>query len=84
MDSLFTEPVLDRLVSLDNCDGYIVLVLDPDTHESDAHGPFSGIEAIHLADQFRRDFDSADLAEVEVTVTRWHRPTPTNDSDSVA
>ena len=78
MDPLYsplTASMIDKLVELDACDGYIVLVLDPQTHDADAHGPYNGIDATDVADQLRRDFDTAGLPDVEVTVTRLHRPT---------
>lgn len=77
MDAQFNElsrSQLDRLVELDACDGYIVLVVDPQTDEADAHGPYDGLAATGAADRFRRDFDSAGLPDVQVTVTRLHRP----------
>lgn len=77
MDAQFipwSVPELDRLVELDDCDGYIVLVVDPETREADAHGPFDGLSATDEADRFRRDFDSAGLPDVQVTVTRLHQP----------
>jgi len=76
MDPLYsplTASMIDKLVELDACDGYIVLVLDPQTHEADAHGPYDGIDATEAADQLRHDFDTAGLADVEITVTRLHR-----------
>jgi hypothetical protein len=51
-----------------------VVVTDPETHESDAHGPYSGPIALCIADGFRRDFNSGGLADVEVNVTRLHPP----------
>jgi len=70
--------LLDKLVELDACDGYIVLVLDPQTAETDAHGPYDGMGALDVADRLRQDFDIAGLPDVEVTVTRLHRPAAGN------
>jgi hypothetical protein len=72
--------LLDKLVELDACDGYIVLVLDPQTAETDAHGPYDGLAALDVADRLRHDFDTAGLPDVEVTVTRLHLPTPAEHS----
>jgi hypothetical protein len=68
------EQFLDRIAELDACDSYIVLVVDPQTRESDAHGPYPGPVALCVADGFRRDFNSGGLADVEVSVTRLHPP----------
>ena len=40
---------------LTQCDGYVVLAVDPQTGEVDAHGPFDGMTATVKADQLRRD-----------------------------
>lgn len=69
------EQLLDRIAAeLDVCDSYVVLVADPQTQESDAHGPYSGPVALCVADGFRRDLNSDGLADVEVSVTRLHPP----------
>jgi hypothetical protein len=68
------EQLLDRIAELDACDSYIVLVADPQTQESDAHGPYSGPAALCVADGFRRDLNSDGLCDVEVSVTRLHPP----------
>jgi hypothetical protein len=49
---------IERLLTLDACDGYVVLVVDPDTGESDAHDPYDGPTATTTADRLRRDFDT--------------------------
>jgi hypothetical protein len=64
---------LRRIHELDQCDGYLVIVVDPRTGEADAYGPYDGLTATSRADRFRGDFDQADLADVLVTVTRFHR-----------
>lgn len=64
------------LAELDVCDGYVVLVVDPVTGDSDAHGPFSGPVAAHDADARRREFDAENLWDVLVSVVRLHHPTP--------
>ena len=38
---------------LTHCDGYVVLAVDPQTGEVDAHGPFDGLTATIKADQLR-------------------------------
>jgi hypothetical protein len=68
------EQLLDRIAELDACDSYIVLVTDPQTRESDAHGPYAGPIAVCIADGFRRDFNEGGLGDVEVRVTRLHPP----------
>lgn len=59
---------------LDTCDGYVVLVVDPQTEEIDAHGPFDGITATHEAAQRRAEFDGDGLGDVQVAVVRLHVP----------
>lgn len=60
---------------LTHCDGYVVLAVDPQTGEIDAHGPFDGLTATIKADQLRRDFDHGGLEDVTVGVVRLHRST---------
>jgi hypothetical protein len=60
---------------LTQCDGYVVLAVDPQTGEVDAHGPFDGLTATLKADQLRRDFDSGGLEDVTVGVVRLHNTT---------
>lgn len=64
----------DQLASLYHCDGYVVLTVDPETGEADAHGPYDGFEATRHAHRLRTDFDRAELADVLVQVVRLHRP----------
>lgn len=64
----------DQFMSLSDCDGYVVLVVDPETGEADAHGPYDGLGATGHAQQLRSDFDRAELADVQVRVVRLHRP----------
>ena len=66
--------LLAAAAELDGCDAYIVLVIDPETAEVDAHGPFEGVEATLRADEFRRELDRDDLRDVLVRVSRLHRP----------
>jgi hypothetical protein len=68
--------LIDRLIELNACDGYVVLVVDPETGEADAHGPYDGLNATVVADRLRTDLDRDDLADVAVAVTRLHRPRP--------
>jgi hypothetical protein len=68
--------LIERLLTLNACDGYVVLVVDPDTGEADAHGPYDGLTATAAADRLRRDFDTDDLADVGVSVIRLHHPAP--------
>jgi|GEM_PF-2065405 len=60
---------------LTRCDGYVVLAVDPQTGEIDAHGPFDGLTATVKADQLRRDFDRGGLEDVTVGVVRLHNST---------
>ena len=64
----------DQFASLFDCDGYVVLAVDPETGEADAHGPYDGLGATRHAQQLRSDFDRAGLADVLVHVVRLHRP----------
>lgn len=57
---------------LGQCDGYVVLAVDPQTGEVDAHGPYDGITATVKADKLRRDFDQGGLEDVTVGVVRLH------------
>jgi hypothetical protein len=66
--------LIDQFLALGACDGYIVLVVDPDTREVDAHGPYDGLSATNLADGLRTEFDLDELADVQVTVVRLHHP----------
>lgn len=59
---------------LDSCDGYVVLVVDPQTEEIDAHGPYEGLAATHRAAQLRAEFDDDGLGDVQVAVVRLHIP----------
>jgi hypothetical protein len=68
--------LIDRLIELNACDGYVVLVVDPETGEADAHGPYDGLNATVVADRLRTDLDRDDLADVAVGVTRLYRPRP--------
>ena len=61
---------------LTQCDGYVVLAVDPQTGEVDAHGPYEGVAATLRAEELRRNFDSDDLRDVVVRVSRLHLPTP--------
>jgi hypothetical protein len=70
--------LIERLLTLDTCDGYIVLVVDPNTDEADAHGPYDGLTATTTADRLRFDFDTDDLVDVGVSVIRLHHPGPTD------
>ena len=66
----------EQLASLHDCDGYVVLTVDPETGEADAHGPFDGLGATCHAQRLRREFDRAELADVQVHIVRLHRPRP--------
>lgn len=59
---------------LTQCDGYVVIAVDPQTGEVDAHGPYDGLTATIKADRLRREFDQGGLEDVSVGVVRLHRP----------
>ena len=46
--------LLAAAADLDECDGYVVLVFDPETGELDAHGPYEGVEATLRAEEMRQ------------------------------
>jgi hypothetical protein len=52
----------------------VVLLIDPHTGETDAHGSYSGMEATVTADRFRRDCGASGLADVQAGMIRLHRP----------
>ena len=59
---------------LDRCDGYVVLVLDPITGESDCDGrSLEMTEAGQEATRFREEFSLREFDEVFVELVRWHR-----------
>jgi hypothetical protein len=60
------------VADLDDCDGYVVLAVDPQTGEVDAHGPFAGMEALEAAEGMRDTLDREELDDVVVRVVRWH------------
>jgi PT repeat len=69
-------PQVDWLTAqaeLDECDGYIVLAVDPQTGEVDAHGPYPGFDALEVAESLRRTLDHEELDDVVVRVVRWHQ-----------
>ncbi len=69
-------PQVDWLAAqaeLDECDGYIVLAVDPQTGEVDAHGPYPGFDALEVAESLRRTLDREELDDVVVRVVRWHQ-----------
>jgi hypothetical protein len=68
-----TDVMLERVHDIDACDGYLVVVSDPDTGAVDAHGPFDGIGAAMEADRRRHELDAEELDDVVIRVVRWHR-----------
>ncbi len=66
--------LISAAADLDLCDGYVVLVFDPETGELDAHGPFEGIAATVCAERLRRQFDDDELSDVLIRVSRLHQP----------
>lgn len=63
---------IGTIAALDDCDGYVVLAVDPQTGEVDAHGPFAGLGAVHAAQDLRATFDREELDDVVVRIVRWH------------
>ena len=63
---------LAAVSELDDCDGYVVLAVDPQTGEVDAHGPFVGMAALQAADEMRETLDREELDDVVVRIVRWH------------
>jgi hypothetical protein len=63
---------LTAVAELDDCDGYVVLAVDPQTGEVDAHGPFVGMAALQAAEEMRETLDREELDDVVVRVVRWH------------
>ena len=49
-------------------------LVDPETGEMDAHGPYEGFEATLRAEELRRNFDGDGLPDVVVRVSRLHLP----------
>lgn len=72
-DQLAQIDWVEAQTELDRCDGYVVLAVDPQTGEVDAHGPFPGIDAIEIADDMRATLDREGLDDVVVRVVRWHQ-----------
>ena len=66
--------LLAAALDLDVCDGYVVLVFDPETGELDAHGPYEGVAATLRAEELRRGFDADHLRDVVIRVSRLHAP----------
>lgn len=66
--------LLAAVEDLDECDGYVVLVFDPQTGELDAHGPYEGVDATIRAEEMRSEFDSDGLRDVIVRISRLHEP----------
>jgi hypothetical protein len=66
---------VERVAALDECDGYVVLMVDPQTAEVDAHGPFGGPEAAVAAESLRSSLDAEGLDDVAVRIVRLHLPT---------
>ena len=60
---------------LTQCDGYVVLAVDPQTSEIDAHGPYDGLTATVKSDRLRHDFDRGGLEDVVLRVVRLHHAT---------
>jgi hypothetical protein len=62
------------MAALDDCDGYVVLVVDPQTAEVDAHGPYGGPDAAIAADSLTTSLTAEGLDDVVVRIVRLHLP----------
>jgi hypothetical protein len=60
---------------LTQCDGYVVLAVDPQTGEVDAHGPFDGLTATCKPTSSAATFDRGGLEDVSVGVVRLPQST---------
>lgn len=65
---------IEAVAALDDCDGYIVLMVDPQTAEVDAHGPYGGPDATVAADSLKASLVSEGLGDVVVRIVRLHVP----------
>jgi hypothetical protein len=74
LDGPREEDWVERVAALDECDGYVVLMVDPQTAEVDAHGPFGGPEAAVAAESLRSSLDAEGLDDVAVRIVRLHLP----------
>ncbi|NMO92502.1 hypothetical protein [Actinomycetospora sp. TBRC 11914] len=75
---------VDTVAALDDCDGYVVLMVDPQTAEVDAHGPFGGPDAAVAAEGLRASLDAEGLDDVAVRIVRLHLPTDRPTGPAVA
>lgn len=66
---------VETVAAVDECDGYVVLMVDPQTAEVDAHGPFGGPDAAVAAEALRTSLDAEGLDDVAVRIVRLHLPT---------
>ena len=62
------------MTDLDACDGYVLVVVDPQTAEVDTYGPYDDMSAVTAAEDLRASLDAGGLADVTVRITRMHRP----------
>jgi hypothetical protein len=58
---------LTAQIELGECDGYVVLAVDPQTGE---------VDALAAAQSMRETLDREELADVVVRVVRWHQEGP--------
>ena len=65
---------VEAMAALDDCDGYVVLVVDPQTAEVDAHGPYGGPDAAVAADSLKTSLATEGLDDVVVRIVRLHLP----------
>lgn len=65
---------VETMASLDDCDGYVVLMVDPQTAEVDAHGPYGGPDAAVAAEMLTSSLAEEGLGDVVVRIVRLHFP----------
>jgi hypothetical protein len=63
----------ERPDDLEQCDGLMVLVLDPVTGAADTYGPYDAERAQVEASGRRIELDRENLTDVCVTLVRHHR-----------
>ena len=67
-----SRKMVEQLLRLNACDGYVALVVDPVTKEIDAYGPLEGPDAVLHAGRLRAELDETGLPEVHVRLCRLH------------
>lgn len=71
-EALDGETILAATEELLRCDGYLVIVVYPQTAHVEAHGPYDGLAATATADRMRGELDRGGLYDSAVGVVRLH------------